>query len=258
VWCSGRLTCSSKGAGSGYAVENGTEITSYRDNEKYDSFAKAKKECCRYCTEIYAPICAAYQVTRIEGGCPYDFCSDNQPYVACVLYEKGAKISKCGNACPQYTSNYGSSSIDDDYEVHFPQSSTRPKDNYVGVAEGTPSKCSYFGAGLPFPPMEADYEYLNYKWVNGFAYKGFKSKTTLLKTVKKIPSVKKCFQKCRDTDRCYSFTYDTEKKTCRMNSGTLISQAFYWLAMENAPEYAIKLCKTSNRYVTGYWVDMDD
>ena len=237
MWCSGRLTCSSKGAGSGYAVENGTEIRPYYAILEYDSFEKAKKECCRYCSEIFAPACAAYHVTRIEGGCPYDRCSiPKEPYVACVLYEKGAKISKCGDTCPQYTIPYGTlSSLQD------------PKDNYVGVTKGTPSKCNYFGG-----PLERDYEFLNYKGVNGFAYKGLKSKNGLLKIVKKISSVKKCFQKCRETDRCYSFTYDTEKKKCRMNSWTFMSYAG-----EDSTE-VIKLCKASNRYVTGYWVDIYD
>ena len=255
MWCSGRLTCSSKGAGSGYAITKGTEVRPIYAVLEYDSFSKAKEECCRYCSETFAPRCAAYYVTKIKGGCPIgddDYSDEDcgfpkEPFVACIMYEKDAKISKCGDKCPEYTTSYG-----------YPASQD-PKDSYVGVTKGTPSKCNYFGPDS----MNRDYTFLEYKGVNGFAYKGFKSKNTWLKTVKKISSVKKCFEKCRDTNQaepgemfskiCYSYTYDTKKKTCRMNYGSFL--AYFG---EDYSNRSIKFCKSSDRYVTGYWVDMYD
>lgn len=243
------MTCSSKGAGSGYVIEKGTEISPISAILEYDSFAKAKKECCRYCSETFAPRCAAYKVTKIEGGCSTwdEDCSfPKEPFVACTMYEKDATISTCGDECPEYTTAYG-----------YPASQD-PKDNYVGVIKGTPSRCNYFGPD----ELKRDYTFLDYQGVNGFAYKGFKSKSTLLKTVKKISSVKKCFEKCRDTKQdvetmfpkdCYSYTYDTKKKTCRMNYGSFLSYFG-----EDYSNRSIKFCKSSNRYVTGYWVDMYD
>lgn len=240
------MTCSSKGAGSGYAIEIGNELGPVSAVLEYDSFSKAKKECCRYCSEIYAPRCAAYKVTKIKGGCSIwnedcDTSFSKEPFVACVMYGKDAKISKCGDECPEYTSAYG-----------YPASQD-PKENYVGVTKGTPSKCNYFGPD----EFKRDYTFLDYKGVNGFAYKGFKSKNGFLKTVKKISSVKKCFEKCRNTqmngETCWSYTYDTKKKTCRLNNRSFMS--YFGDEYSNS---SIKLCKSSNRYVTGYWVDMDD